>query len=776
MQRYLPLFALFFTACLIPDSLILKVIDRDLDGELALGYVGDLGEGTDCDDLDPDVGPHMPEVCHDSVDNDCDGEVDEDSPEAPVWYFDGDADGYGTPERFRQACVQPAEFVSSPLDCDDRQSLAFPGAVERCNGIDDDCNGEVDEAGDPVSWYTDRDGDGFGDPARFVIQCDRPSGHVQSATDCDDSNAGAHPGAVERWYDGVDADCLGGDDYDQDGDLARHPSAWAGPAPWDAVVDCDDTNPRIYPNAPEFWYDGVDQDCDPSTEWDRDADGVTAPGAPFGSADDCDDTQSALGPPTLWYVDADGDGFGDPSSVQPNCGPLVGRVAIGGDCDDSDDAVSPVEREACDGVDNDCRGGVDDGVGPAFWPDVDGDGVGDARGVAVQACTQPPGYSPLPGDCDDLNPLRSPWRSEGCDGIDNDCDDLVDEGVQTAYYPDVDGDTYGDAAAAPWLGCTAPGPGWYANSADCDDSNRFIRPGAIEGCDAVDNNCDGAVDEGVQTEYHRDGDGDGVPRLPDPDPEADEVRYACSAPAGFAEQQEHEDCDDTNPRIYPGQDEAQFPTLAAVLAAGLPASAWLCDGLDNDCNPGTLADPPAGCGEEEEVLRFDTPDDPARSDEPRSRYMRYLTLALNADDAETWCAERGYHLWWLDGGGWNLDSTEHAMVMSALGNVPSGTRIHLGYRSQCPSALTYCPLASNPSQCVPESQRLLRHDPGLDRNGDGVRDSTCANPRNPFPPLAGGPLLDHRVVHEVAVAFGVPNRELAPSYYFADVLCEREVQ
>jgi hypothetical protein len=532
MLRYLPLLALFSGGCLIPDSLILKIIDKDLDGELALGYIGDLGEGTDCDDEDPEVGLKAPETCGDQTDNDCDGQIDEDSPTAPVWFYDADGDSYGNPTRTKVACLQPAEHVDNPSDCDDQQNLAHPAATEQCNGFDDDCDGEVDEAGDPVTWYEDWDGDGHGNPTRFQVQCTRPPGFVQNATDCDDDSPTAYPGAPDPWYDGLDADCSGGDDFDQDADGARHPSAWPGTPPWDAIVDCDDTNPRIFPNAPELWYDGVDQDCDPLTEWDADLDGITANGAPIGAANDCDDTQRAIGSPTLWFPDADGDTFGDAHNGTLSCAVLVGHVTTPGDCDDHNPLVHPERPEQCDGFDNDCNGLLDDNTGPSYWPDNDNDTFGDASSPPQRSCVPLAGHVPQAGDCDDDEPNIHPHAREVCDGIDNNCAGGVDDGVQVNFYPDLDGDGNGRANSPADIvpACADDPPEGYVRVPDDRTDPR-------DDCDDTDPR---------QSYLH------------------DEALYGSLA--------------------------------AALAAGEPTDYVWLCDGLDNDCVPATPADPMDGCG------------------------------------------------------------------------------------------------------------------------------------------------------------------------------------
>ena len=123
-------------------------VDEDLDGSCA---------GDDCDDADPDVFPGAGEACN-AVDDDCDGETDEGV--QALYYVDEDGDGYGTPDTV-EACEPPDDTVDNGADCDDTDASAHPGAEERGNGADDDCDGEVDEGVtvDPLSvtlsWATD---------------------------------------------------------------------------------------------------------------------------------------------------------------------------------------------------------------------------------------------------------------------------------------------------------------------------------------------------------------------------------------------------------------------------------------------------------------------------------------------------------------------------------------------------------------------------------------------------------------------------------------------
>ena len=119
------------------------------------------------------------EACN-GVDDDGDGDIDEGC--------DDDGDDYceaGLLAGGAAPPICPAGFG----DCNDDDPSVFPGADELCDGLDNDCDGSVDE--DPVNpplWYVDADGDGFGDPRTGVAACDPPAGSVGTGTDCDDSD------------------------------------------------------------------------------------------------------------------------------------------------------------------------------------------------------------------------------------------------------------------------------------------------------------------------------------------------------------------------------------------------------------------------------------------------------------------------------------------------------------------------------------------------------------------------------------------------------------
>ncbi|MCO4772266.1 MAG: putative metal-binding motif-containing protein [Deltaproteobacteria bacterium] len=325
-----------------------------------------------------------------------------------------------------------------------------------------------------------------------------------------------------------------------------------------ADTDCDDADAANATGAPEV-CDGADNDCDGDVgdeDVDEDGDGLTP------CDGDCDDTDPEL---TVGCQDADGDG-----------------VPADQDCDDSDAGVYPGQAEVCDGDDQDCDGTIED-----EQYDLDADGE-----------------SPCEGDCDDLNATVWTGGTEVCDHVDSDCDgDLVDgaedldgDGEPDCVDVDGDGDGYdsiasggldcddGDAAVGPGAievcdgidgdcdGALADeeadldGDGVAACDGDCDDDDAVVVPGAAEGCDGIDTDCDGTLG----ADELSDGDGDGSPTCADCD-DADPTRSpdlpeACDAVDNNCDGQlptneddddgdgtiDCADCDDGDPAIYPG--------------------------------------------------------------------------------------------------------------------------------------------------------------------------------------------------------------------------------
>ncbi len=179
-------------------------------GSSVSGYVSD---SSDCDDADQAVNPGAAEVCN-QVDDDCDGLLDEDDPDAQglsVWYADDDGDGYGDASDSAEVCEQPEGHIADDSDCDDQDAAINPQADEVCDEIDNDCDGATDEddALDASTWYQDSDGDGYGDADATGQACQQPTGFVEDSSDCDDAVSYSHPDAAEVSGDGLDNDCDG---------------------------------------------------------------------------------------------------------------------------------------------------------------------------------------------------------------------------------------------------------------------------------------------------------------------------------------------------------------------------------------------------------------------------------------------------------------------------------------------------------------------------------------------------------------------------------------
>ncbi len=315
-------------------------------------------------DLDLDSFPVTAGDC-----NDHDASIYPGADEVPYDGIDQDCDGADLTDVDQD---DHDAIIAGGDDCDDQDASTYPGAQEFADEKDNDCDGSVDEN----LSTTDDDLDGF----------------PESEGDCNDYDATVYPDADEVPYDGIDQDCDGADltDVDQDG----YPGGPDG-------SDCNDTDATIHPGVPEV-CDGVDNDCDNVIDLDA-IDRMT------------------------YYLDADGDGYGDAGSPVLACALPGGAVENQDDCDDSSAEVHPGAEEVCNEYDDDCDGAVDEGVTNTYYLDADGDGYGTSESTTEQ-CALPAGYSTFSTDCDDTDATVNPGATESCDGVDNDCDILEDEG------------------------------------------------------------------------------------------------------------------------------------------------------------------------------------------------------------------------------------------------------------------------------------------------------------------------------------------------------------
>lgn len=441
------------------DDSTLTFVDNDGDGfgGSVLTSCGVLLDG-DCNDADATASPISIEVCGNSIDEDCNGILEQ-------------CDVFG--------CTDPTACNYDTTATVDDMSCILPSS-EICNLIDDNCNGEIDEFVQ-VTFYADLDQDGYGDLNNVIFACEVPIGYVNDNSDCDDS---------ALTFADADGDGFGSLEFSACGVLLDG--------------DCDDLDANTSPLSIDICGNSIDEDCNGLVE-QCDILGCTDPTAcNYDSTANVDDFSCVL--PTTeicnslddncngeidefvqitYYADLDGDGFGDINNVVFECSVPNGYVENSFDCDDNailymdtdgdgygssaidacgvvntgdcldfDDTVNPGATEICDGFDQNCDGVADENLLSIYYADQDNDGFGDANNF-VSSCSQDPGYVTDNSDCDDSQLL----------------------------YVDADQDGYGTIVPA---ACGA------TNTTDCDDANAAVNPGAQEvPNNAIDEDCDG---------------------------------------------------------------------------------------------------------------------------------------------------------------------------------------------------------------------------------------------------------------------------------------------
>ncbi|HIA01219.1 MAG TPA: hypothetical protein EYN66_04820, partial [Myxococcales bacterium] len=547
----------------------------------------------------------------DGLDNNCDGQLDEET--------GGDACSNSNDDG---ECQGVNECINGDLVC----SAAVP-EVEACDGKDNNCDESIDEGfedsnqdGVADCMSDDDDGDGVpdakdncpvdanseqedmdGDEVGDVCDSDADGDGDPNSSDCA-PNDGAIGSKNAEICNGVDDNCndkvdegfpdLDGDsladcvDEDDDGDTVNDDidncPVTANTAQTDSdkdgigdaceddsdgdgdpdLTDCAPLDNAVHHGAQEL-CNGADENCNgivdegyPDIDGDAVANCIDSDDDGDGVDDEFDNCpteknadQGDLDEDKLGNAcDTDDDGDGDPDAL---------------DCAPMNAAVNHNATESCNGIDDDCNG-VADGENAEgcdiYYFNKDGDGYGQA---AVKKClcgAAPPYSATQGGDCNDNNPAIFPGATEVCNLKDDNCDDQVDEGAAVGCqdaWKDGDGDNYGKGEAE----CVCPGtPDYASQGGDCNDGDTNVHPNALETCDEKDNDCDKLTDEenavGCKTHF-QDEDKDGFGKST--------VQACLCAPVDDFTTLAGGDCDDDDPERFPGNTES-------------------CDGKDNNCN------------------------------------------------------------------------------------------------------------------------------------------------------------------------------------------------
>jgi hypothetical protein len=300
-----------------------------------------------------------------------------------IYYADTDGDGYGSPTNTTLNCstTPPVGYQSNNQDCNDAVASIYPGATELCNGIDDNCDNVVEN----------------------VTACPPP-------TSLSTTNISANSATIS-W---ASVPCA--IKYEYRYRYLISTGVYSSYTAWFPVFT-NTVNLTGLSSATTYqWI--VRSVCNNN---------VTS-SAVSSSFTTC--------VPVIYYADADGDGYGNPATSIQGCSatPPTGYQTNSTDCNDGVASIHPGAPELCDGIDNDCDGLIEGDEGTIYYQDADGDGFGNPAITALSCTTAPPGNVSGATDCNDNLANTYPGATELCDGVDNNCDNIVDN-VSTCPKP-----------------------------------------------------------------------------------------------------------------------------------------------------------------------------------------------------------------------------------------------------------------------------------------------------------------------------------------------------
>ncbi|TVZ52275.1 MopE-related protein [Dokdonia sp. Hel_I_53] len=499
----------------------------------------------------------------------------------PVWYADVDGDGYGNIAISQSSCTQPIGYVSVSGDCNVSDSSIFPGALEILDGIDNDCDGTIDEGLTPLIpstitvttncgssvlnrslpplgvtwfWQSSASGTSTSSSAASITRTSGTIYYLRAKSNHNGlwSSARSVSYSIQQppvWYADVD-----GDGY---GNIAISQSSCTQPIGYVSVSgDCNVSDSSIFPGALEI-LDGIDNDCDGTID-----EGLT-PLIPSTITVTTNCGSSVLNrslPPlgVTWFWQSSASGTSTSSSaasITRTSGTIYYLRAKS-----NHNGLWSSARSVSYSIQQP----------PVWYADVDGDGYGNIA-ISQSSCTQPIGYVSVSGDCNVSDSSIFPGALEILDGIDNDCDGTIDEGL-TPLIPSTITVTTNCGSSVLNRSLPPSGVTWFwqssaSGTATSSSAASITRTSGTIYYLRAKSNYNGlwssarSVSYTVQkpTTWYADADGDGFGN-------SSSSQSSCSQPIGYVSV--NGDCNDSKNLVFPGALE-------------------VLDGIDNDCD-GTI--------------------------------------------------------------------------------------------------------------------------------------------------------------------------------------------